>query len=77
MYWAGGRDADRLYIDLPSLAHGLFLTEWRLLELAEWTSPLLLVGYGPALAWKLACRSLRFYDLVFVVFFSRNSCCIR
>ena len=59
VYWAGGRDADRLYIDLPSLAHGLFLTEWRLLELAEWTSPLLLVGYGTALAWKLACRSLR------------------
>lgn len=43
----------------------LRMAEARLVMLAEWTSPILLIGYGAAFAWKAWRWQLRFYDLVF------------
>lgn len=37
----------------------------RLIELAEWSSPLFILAYLPAIFWKIRRRKLRFYDLVF------------
>jgi hypothetical protein len=40
----------------------------RLMELAQWTSPLLCLLYAVAVLWKLRCRGLAFYDFAFPVF---------
>ncbi|HUZ72440.1 MAG TPA: hypothetical protein VMU87_05600 [Stellaceae bacterium] len=37
----------------------------RIIELAEWTSPILLLAYAPALLWRWHRRELRFHDFVF------------
>jgi hypothetical protein len=39
-----------------------------LMELAQWTSPLLCLLYAMAALWKLGCRRLAFYDFVFPLF---------
>jgi hypothetical protein len=41
---------------------------FRLVELAQWTSPLFCLVYAAAALWKLGCRRLAFYDFVFPLF---------
>jgi len=36
-----------------------------ILELAEWTSPVLVLAYVPALFWKIARSKVRFFDFIF------------
>ena len=36
-----------------------------ILELAEWTSPVLVLAYVPALLWKIARSKMRFFDFIF------------
>jgi hypothetical protein len=41
---------------------------FRLMELAQWTSPLFCLLYAAAALWKLGSRRLAFYDFVFPLF---------
>jgi len=47
------------------ILNGVGVTVDRLVELASWTSPVLLIAYGICLVLKLRDRKLAFYDLIF------------
>ncbi len=48
-----------------SMLQEVLMVKTRIWMLAEWTSPVLVLAYLPALAWKIfKCRS-RFYDFIF------------
>ena len=51
-----------------TLFHTAGLAIIRLMELAQWTSPLLCLLYAMAALWKLGRRGLAFYDFVFPLF---------
>ena len=56
------------YGDVRNLIETSQMAVDRLIELAEWTSPLLLALYAAALVTKIARRGVRFYDFIFPVF---------
>lgn len=65
VYLLGDFPHNRLFFDLPHILKGGTLTIARLIELTRWTSPLMVLGYAVALAWKLATGEARWYDLAF------------
>jgi hypothetical protein len=43
----------------------LRIAAFRIVLAAEWTSPVLVLGYGGALVWLVICRRLSFLDMIF------------
>jgi hypothetical protein len=47
-----------------SMLHELLMAKTRIFMLAEWTSPILVLAYLPAVAWKILKSRARFYDFI-------------
>jgi hypothetical protein len=60
-------DSDKLPLGLQPVYTAGFAI-FRVMELAQWTSPLFCLLYAAAALWKLGCRRLAFYDFVFPLF---------
>jgi hypothetical protein len=55
-------------LDPLRIINGVVVTAGRLVELALWTSPVLLIAYSCCLVLKLRDRKLAYYDLIFPAF---------
>ena len=51
--------------DVLTLRDQLRIAAFRIVLAAEWTSPVLVLGYGPALVWLAVRRRLSFLDMIF------------
>jgi len=51
--------------DVLTLRDQLRIAAFRIVLAAEWTSPILVLGYGAAAVWLAVCRRLSFLDLIF------------
>jgi hypothetical protein len=55
-------------LELSRIIDGVAVTAGRLVELALWTSPVLLIAYCSCIVLKLKDRKLAYYDLIFPSF---------